>query len=645
MQRTISAEHLGSREAGGSQCLPRRASPTNPYIEFRKEDIEQSIVTRFERQVVIHGDRLAIKTPRMQMRYRELNGAANRIAHAILHRLGDREEPVGLLLERDAPLIAGILGALKAGKIYVPLDPGYPRARSEHMLTNSGARMILTDSANFSIADSWIPALNVEDLDFATGSADPKIAIAPERLAYILYTSGSTGNPKGVTHTHRNVLHHAMRYTNTIHLSVTDRLSMLHSPCHIAATHNMYGALLNGASVFPLDLRAHSMAELVAWLEEEQITIYHSVPTVFRHLAEALEETSTRKLSLRVIKLGGDAATRRDFELYQRHFPDNCLLHVTLGSSEVSMFCQNLLDKRSEYPGATVPAGYASPGMEILLLDDDERRVEPGEIGEIVVRSVYLSPGYWRAPELTAAAFKPDPAGGRTYHTGDLGYLLPDGSLVHAGRKDFQVKIRGHRVETAEIEAALLAIDGVKRVAVIARKNQLGEQNLHAYLVLDSRADGNMANMRKLLRQKLPIFMVPASFKALAELPTTENGKVDRRALMALETCTDDGSYIAPHAPVERAIASIWAEVLKLDQIGIHDNFFELGGHSLLATQVLSRVKKTFEIEIPLRAFFESSTVAGLSKLIVQKQAEALSEDELAQLLAEAQDLGSRGWE
>lgn len=610
-----------------------------------KTEVEQSIPQRFERQVELYGDRLAVRTPRGEMSYTELNRAANRIALAMLARLGDKEEPVALLFERDAQVVAAILASLKAGKIYVPLDPGYPRERNQYMLENSQVRLVLADRANLRLAENLaaVPVFNVDDLNGEDRVTNPAIKIAPDRLAYILYTSGSTGQPKGVMQTHRNVLHTTLRYTNTLGITREDRLSMVHSYCHVAAAHNTFGALLNGASLFPFDVKQSGVSELIAWLSAQQITIYHSTPTLFHYLVAELPEDSAILPSLRVIKLGGETVTYRDFELYRKHFPDRCLLHITLGATEIPMFCQSLVGKATEFSGSVVPTGHAAPDMEIVLLDGDRRMLEAGEVGEIAVKSQYLSPGYWRAADATASVFAPNLTGGRArvYRTGDLGYFLPDGKLVHAGRKDFQVKIRGHRVEIAEIEAALLAIAIVKQAAVVARENRLGEQGLAAFVVCDGKLD--VANVRDELARRLPNFMVPATFTALDALPLTPNGKLDRRALPAPDDSRPEleAAYVAPRTPTEEMLAAIWAEVLQLARVGIHDNFFDLGGHSLLATQVIARVKETLQADVPLRALFEAPTVAGLSALIVQKQAEALSDDELAQLLTEAQGQGA----
>lgn len=616
-----------------------RALPGDGFIEFAKSEIEQSIGQRFERQVELHADRLAVRSPRGQMNYAELNRAANRLANAIVARLGDQEEPIALLLERDVRLVAAILGALKAGKAYVALDPGYPPERNRYMLENSQARLVLTDRSHLHFVESLaaVATLSVDDFDDDDPATKPGTTIPPDRLACILYTSGSTGQPKGVMQTHRNLLHSTYRYTNTLGISPADRLSMLHSYCYIAAVHNTFGALLNGAALFPFEVRQRDVTQLIEWLAAQQITIYHSTPTLFQSLVAALSEADAKLPSLRVVKFGGEAVTRRDFEIFRKHFSDRCVSHVTLGASEIPMFCQSIVSRATEFSGSVVPVGFAAPDMEIMLLGDDGHAVAAvGEVGEVAVRSQYLSTGYWRAPEATAAAFESDSGDQRerVYRTGDVGYFLPDGRLVHAGRRDFQVKIRGHRVETAEIEMALLAVGGVRQAAVIGRENRLGEQTLAAYLVFDDKVDRDVDRVRRVLRRKLPDFMLPATFTVLDALPLTPNGKLDRKALPAPEYQSPE-AHVAPRTPDELRLAAIWAEVLKLDRVGVYDNFFELGGHSLLATQLISRMRTVFTIELPLRSLFERPTVAELASVIFETQLEQLGTDELERMIDE----------
>jgi acyl carrier protein len=303
------------------------------------------------------------------------------------------------------------------------------------------------------------------------------------------------------------------------------------------------------------------------------------------------------------------------------------------------------MSKESRLSGNTVPVGYALEDREILLLDDTGKQVGFNETGEIAVRSRYLSPGYWRRPDLTAAKFRPDPDGGdkSIYLTGDLGYIMPDGCLEHIGRKDFQAKMRGHTVDLSEVEAAILARENIKAAVVIATQNQSQREESHlvAYIVANTASAPGTTLLRRALSDKLPDYMIPSRFILLESLPLTPNGKVDRRALPdpgksrpELETL-----FVAPRTSLEKELAQIWAEVLSLDAIGIHDNFFDLGGHSLAATRVVSQVIKQFRLELPLQSLFQSPTVGEMAVVITENQTKKLDETDMHRILAELESL------
>jgi len=431
--------------------------PAGTFIPFGLSAIEQSIPDRFEQQVASYPDRLAVRTRSHSFTYAELNRAANGLAHLLLTQRGPGTEPIALLLEKDALLIAAILGVLKAGKIYVPLDPTFPNARLSSILDDLQTGLIVTDNQYIRLAGELagqrLQVINIDEIDASRGEESPGLLLSPDTLAYILYTSGSTGQPKGVVQTHRNVLNKVMHYTNDVHLSMDDRLSLLPSCSFEAAVRDLFGALLNSATLFSFNLKYEGLTSLANFLMQEEITIYHSTPTVFRHLSGIL--TGQEDFSkLRLIYLGGEPVSKQDVALCRYYFAPDCVLVNEWGSTEHGTGCQYFIGKETRLAGSVVPVGYAVEGVEILILDETGQKVDVDGIGEIAVRSQYLSPGYWRNPELTEAAFDLDPRGGgeRIYRTGDLGRLSADGCLEHLGRKDFQVKIRGHRIESAEVE-------------------------------------------------------------------------------------------------------------------------------------------------------------------------------------------------
>jgi amino acid adenylation domain-containing protein len=604
---------------------------TRTFIDFENSAIEQSISARFEQQVARYPQSLAVVAGESQWTYTALNRLANRIARAILAYLGAGEEPVALLFEQGALVIAAILGVLKAGKIYMPLDPTDPYTRMGSMLEDSQAKLLLTNAKHLSqarqLAQAGQRVLDCDDLDAGVATGNLDLSISPQTRVFILYTSGSTGRPKGVLHSHRNILVEARNYTNYARLCSEDRLTLWHSCSYANSVRNMYGALMNGAALFPYDLATEGFTSLSTWIGAHGITVINTLPTTFRSFCQTLAPDATFP-TLRILRLGGEAINREDVKRFQRHFSPRCVLMHAMGSTETLDTRYYSITHGWHGSESKIPAGYAVPDKEVLLLDETGREIGPGQVGEIAVRSKYLAPGYWRRPELTEAAFIPDPRGGeeRLFLTGDLGTMRLDGCLMHMGRKDFQVKIRGYRVEVAEIEAALLGLDSIKAAAVNVTTDDAGEQRLMACLVPAADAAPIVSELRRKLAQTLPDYMIPSVFVFLETLPLLPNGKIDRRALPAPDHRRPalNVLYVAPRTPVESGLARMWAEVLDVEQVGIHDNFLELGGDSLRATRVLTRVIETFRVELSIRALFDMPTVARMAELIAHHQARRL---------------------
>ena len=597
-----------------------RGHPTNAFIRFEKEETEQSIPQRFEQQVGRYPDRLAVKTRNHQLTYSELNMVANRVARALLAERGEGTESIALLLEHGASMIAVILGVLKAGKVYVPLDPSFPYARNAYILEDSQAGLIVTNNENRSLAESLSKnshlLIDIDEISPTFSGENVDLPIPADNLANIIFTSGSTGQPKGVVQNHRNLLQVAMRYTNGFHIGAEDRVTLLQSYSVAGSVSNMLGALLNGASLFPYNVKEEGLAGFADWLIEEEITVYHSVPTVFRQLANTLTGKEGFP-ELRLVRLGGEPVHPEDVQLYKKYFPSVSNFANSYGASEAGSVLRYCVDKDTEISSAMVPVGYPLGDVEILLLDDDGKAVGFNQVGEIAVKSRYTSPGYWGKPDLTSATFITDSQdeGEKIYRTGDLGYKQPDGCLVVTGRNDFRVKIRGFRIEVAEIELALRGLTRIKEAAVVAHEDQRGEKQLVAYVVPQPEQAPNVSELRYVLKDKLPDYMVPSAFVVLDTLPLTPNGKLDRLALPAPDLARPElaTNFVAPRNSLEDQLTSIWVEVLGFTLVGVYDDFFELGGHSLLATQLVSRVREVFQVELPLLSFFEAPTVAGLA--------------------------------
>jgi amino acid adenylation domain-containing protein len=597
--------------------------PTGIFFEFRKEAIEQSIPERFEQQVCKHPNRLAIETESQQLSYTALNEAANRVAGGIITALQGKDKPIAILLEQGPQLVATILGVLKAGHFYIPLDTSYPLPRLSYMLEDSQAVLLIASDQHLPLAQELAPStsqvLNIDQLPADMSAVNPCLSRDPDGLACLIYTSGSTGQPKGVMHTHRTVLHMTMVATNALHTCAEDRLVLLYSPSFLATTRLIFLAVLNGAALFPFNIKEEGLMHFGTWLTQKGITVYCSIPTVFRHFMRTLGD-ETAFPSVRLLWLSGELVEPGDVALYRKHFSSDCLFIHGFGATETGPVLNYFIDPEMRLPDNTVPLGYVAKDAEVLLLDENDEEVGHNRPGEIAVKSRYLACGYWRQPELTQAVFRPDPDGGeaRIYHTGDLGRRLPDGCLEHLGRKDWQVKIRGHRIEVVEVERALLELPTIAEAVVMPQEFQDRDTRLVAYFVPAKDAGVAVNEIRHFLQAKLPGYMVPSAFVQLHALPLTPSGKIDRRALPSPTQARPvlEEPFVAPHTPVEQQVAASLADLLGLERVGIHDNFFELGGHSLLATQLISRLREVLQVEVSLPSFFETPTVAGLANSI-----------------------------
>lgn len=591
---------------------PRRPA----FIPFDRAALDGSIPRRFETQVDAEPGRLALGFGAESWTYDALDRAANRVARALLDRRAPLVGPVVLLIEQSPALVAAILGVLKAGGCYLPLETWHAPALVAGVTGEARAALILADAAGAVPGrEAGLPLLRVDELLAAAGSDDrPGIAIPPDSPACVYYTSGSTGRPKGVVNSHRNVLHNVMRYTNRLAIDRDDRLTLLQSPSFSGAISSLFGALLNGAASFPHDVRRQGAAGLGEWLVRERITIYHSVPAIFRLAAAGAPAFP----DLRLIRLEGDGMSRADWVLFRERFPEGCTLANGLGATECGLVRQFFIDPSMPVATGVVPIGYPVEDMEVQVVDGAGRPLEPGQVGEIAVRSRHLALGYHERPDLTAAAFSPDPHDPaiRTYRTGDLGRMRPDGCLEHLGRRDSRTKIRGEWVDLAEVEAAMLEVEGVCEAAARVHADGAGEPVIVGYAVPRDGHRHPVRALRSHLHVRLPAPAVPAAFVLLDRLPLTDNGKLDRDALPppGPERPDLETEFVPPGTGTEQAIAAIWAEVLELDRVGVHDHFFDLGGDSLRLTRVQARLRLRLGADVPLVTLFEYPTIQALAR-------------------------------
>jgi amino acid adenylation domain-containing protein len=573
-----------------------------------------------ERAMAARPDAPAAITRNGSVSMAELNCAANRIAHALLRRLPRSTASVATLLTDPRQQAACLLACLKTGHRFVPIDATFPSERIADILEDSEAAIVAATAA---MAGRFrAPALYLDEL--GDGAAEnPGIVSAAANHTWLVYTSGTTGRPKGLIQNHGNLAHYLELYREMFRLTGADRLCTMFSLYVNGGLHDLLIALAHGIPLYAWDARADGVHGLAEWLIDSRVTIYSSVPTVYRQFVAELDP-ATRFPDLRMVRLWGEGSFRRDFEAFRRHFERGCELINRLGSSETGPYCYQSHGHDSEFETNALPGGFATRGHEVLLLGENGAPAGEGESGEIVVRSRYVSPGYWKREEETAKAFRPDPddPGVRRYHTGDLGVRLGDGSLVHMGRKDSQVKIRGYRVEPAEIEGALMAHPAVRDALVIAA----GEPaRLIAYVATRGETQPTVSELRRTVAARLPAYMAPAAFVCLDDFPRAPNGKVARRQLPAPECGRprQDARFAPPETPEQKKLTAIWEETLRVEGIGIDDEFLDLGGDSLTAARIAARVASEFHVELPPSMLLTAGAVRSLAAAVAAAPAGA----------------------
>ena len=515
----------------------RTEGDDSPRARSAWGDVEQSIPACLARGAAEYPKRTAIDSRLWQPSYEELNAVAGRVAGGLVSGAGVPGDRVAILMHHDAPLVAAILGVLKAGRVVVVLNPTDPPHRLEQILDHAEPGVILTDHPNKALAQRLARGrtglMCFEDHTRAP-ARDPDIPIDPGDLAWLIHTSGSTGTPKLVMQTHRNIIHNALRNAAGLRIETRDRVVLLASPSGGQGVGTIWSTLLRGATLCPFPAMQKGVNGLALWMHANRISVYVSAASIFRNFTKTLDPTE-RFPDVRIVRLASEPATFDDFGAFRRHFPNHAILLQTLSSSETGNITQCRMAHDEMPSEGRLPVGKPAEGIDILLCDPDGHEVAAGEGGEIVVRSRYLSPGYWRNEKLTGEKFSgPDPATGlRQYHTGDLARRLPDGGLLFLGRKDSRVKIHGFRVEVSEIEAALERQPAVARAVIKAQPCANDEVRLAAYVELRPGQTASAETLRAALAAALPGYMIPSSFVFLKSFPLTAHGKVDRTQLPA----------------------------------------------------------------------------------------------------------------
>ncbi|MDR6581338.1 non-ribosomal peptide synthetase [Pseudomonas extremaustralis] len=610
--------------------------------------LERSYVELFEAQVAAHPQRIAASCLDRQWTYDELNRRSNGLGHALIAAGVGLDQPVALLAERSLDLLGMIIGSFKAGAGYLPLDPGLPSQRLRSIIDLSRTPLLVCTEACREQAIALLDGFDCQLLvweEVPSRGANPGVYSAPDNLAYVIYTSGSTGLPKGVMVEQRGMLNNQLSKVPYLQLSETDVIAQTASQSFDISVWQFLAAPLFGARVdiVPNSI-AHDPQGLLAHVQTQGITVLESVPSLIQGM---LAEERISLDGLRWMLPTGEAMPPELAHQWLLRYPQIGLVNAygpAECSDDVAFFRVDLASTRGTY----LPIGMPTDNNRLYLLDGALELVPQGAVGELCVAGTGVGRGYVGDPLRTAPVFVPNPfgaAGERLYRTGDLARRRSDGVLEYVGRIDHQVKIRGYRIELGEIEARLHEQSDVRDAAVGVQEGDNGK-HLVGYLVAADETlnpGERLDRIKQRLRAELPEYMVPLHWLWLDRLPLNANGKLDRKALPTLEIGQlHSQDYLAPRNALEATLTAIWAEVLKVERVGVQDNFFELGGHSLLATQIASRVQKTLQRDVPLRAMFECSTVAALAEYIDGLAANEISAqkvDRLSDLMAELEGL------
>ncbi|MBM7086663.1 amino acid adenylation domain-containing protein [Micromonospora sp. MMS20-R2-29] len=584
-------------------------------------DAETLLHLPFLRRARQEPDRVAVIHAGGSLTYGELAGRAEALARVLRRNGVAAGQVVAIVMDKGWEQVVAAVGVLLAGAVFVPVDPGFPTERLHHLLDHSEAGCVVTQGAVDDRLD-WprgLPRVRVEVLEpvSSRGEIDGLAPAAPDDLAYIVYTSGSTGLPKGVMITHRGAVNTVLDMNSRFDLVPGDRVLAVSSFTFDLAVYDIFGTLAAGATiVMPVRTPIPDAAVWLGAIREHSVTVWNSAPALMEMLVELAEGRGDRGRmpTLRLALLGGDWI-RLDLPNRIRALAPEALVVSTGGATEGSIW--SILYPIGEVqPGwRSIPYGKPMANQTFHIRTEDGRACGIGEVGELYIGGIGVAAGYWRDPARTAASFVPDPATGRTlYRTGDLGRYLPDGNIEFLGRKDFQVKIQGFRVELGELEASLHQHPAVKEAVATAQPDAAGDRRLFAYATV--RSDVSGLDLREFLRGKLPHYMVPDAVMVLDALPLTPSGKVDRGALPEASVPDTDPAHDQAEAgsPIEEVLLSLWEGALGHERLGVDVDFFAAGGNSLRALRLVAAVNAVLEVEVGIGQLFETPTVRSFSE-------------------------------
>ncbi|MBZ9636378.1 non-ribosomal peptide synthase/polyketide synthase [Clostridium sp. FP1] len=596
------------------------------YADYPRD---KTIHELFEEQVEKTPDNIAIVFEDKRLTYSEVNERANKLARNLRGKGVKPDSIVGIMVERSVEMIVGIMGVLKAGGAYLPIDSEYPEDRIKYMIEDSNIKILLTQSSLLDRVEANITVLDIKDESvYAENGYNLEHINTSKDLAYVIYTSGSTGNPKGTEVIHYNVSR-VVKNTNYIYITKNDIILQLSNYAFDGSVFDIYGALLNGAKLILIEKEIVLNTEKLSMLiVHEKVSVFFVTTALFNILVDNEIECFN---NIRKVMFGGERISISHAKKALEYMGENRIIHV-YGPTESTVFTTYYVINDINENTGNVSIGSPIANTKIYIIGKNNKVSPIGIPGELCIAGEGLARGYLNNPELTAEKFTLNllNEGERIYKTGDLARWLPDGNIEFLGRIDHQVKIRGFRIELGEIESQLLNYEEVIETVVIDREDENAAKYLCAYLVLEKEL--TVGELRAYLSKKLPEYMIPSYFVQLEKMPLTQNGKIDRKALPKPDGSIVTGTeYEAPRNEVEEKLAVIWSEVLGVEKVGINDNFFELGGHSLKATTLVSKMHKELNVEVPLREIFKSPTIKGTSKYIESTEKSIYSSIEIVE--------------
>lgn len=589
---------------------------------------------------------IAIKYENEEVTYKDLNYKANQLANYLLENGIKPGDYVGISLERNASVLVSILAVLKTGAAYVPLDPNHPKSRLNFMIDDSGVRMILSDgNSKESFDGNAIRLIDLEQEDAISQQPgqNPSLKLNTKNLAYIIYTSGSTGQPKGVKVTHQNVLRLFSSTEKLFGFTEKDVWTLFHSYSFDFSVWEIWGALLYGGKLVVVPyLISRSPQDFHQLLVKEEVTVLNQTPTAFLQLqrVETVNKNDSNKLNLRFVIFGGEKLNVSTLKPWtKKHGTESTQLINMYGITETTVHVTYKKISKEDIEKDYNSIGLPIPDLKVYIVDKKMRPVPKGLVGELLIGGAGVTEGYHNLPDLTQERFidhpNPNKQGEKLYRSGDLGKFHNNGEIEYLGRIDNQVKVRGFRIELGEIEKHIINYPSVEEVVVTVETDDSGEKNIVSYLISSSNTAVNVSDLRNFLKSKLPDYMIPNLFVNIAEVPLTQNGKVDFKQLSKMtkeQGQLMDQLKIEPRNDLDKKLCNIWSEVLHLPSLGIDDNFFDRGGHSLLVSKMIWSIKEELDISVPVKFIFSNPTIRELSNYIAADSSPKKPSDENAQI-------------